>query len=382
MAYRMVFAADLVPTETNRKYFIEGNIKHLFGDELIQFLQEADFRCFNLEIPLTTNQFTAVYPGPHLKADPETVNAIKGLEPSLLTLGNNHALDQGEKGLKDTISTLENAGIPFTGAGSNLEKAERPYILSADGYKIGVINFSEYEFAAATEQTYGVNPYDPLTSFDSVRDLKKECDVVIVLYHGGKEFYRYPSPRLQRVCRKFVECGASLVICQHTHCIGCKEIFKGAHIVYGQGNFLFDRNEDEFKKTGLFVECTIESGALTEIGFIPFVKRGECVRIADEEEAAGILEEFEARSLQIKEPGFVQEEYDKLAQQYYGQYVFRLLGRHKWIRLLNKVTNGKYAENYYSPKEAIAVLNVISPENHEELFKAGLRIKGRNFYNK
>ena len=67
--------------------------------------------------------------------------------------------------------------------------------------------------------------------------------------------------------------------------------------------------------------------------------------------------------------------------EYYGQYVFRLLGRHKWIRLLNKVTKGKYAEKYYSSKEAIAVLNVISPENHEELFKAGLRIKGRDFYN-
>lgn len=101
--------------------------------------------------------------------------------------------------------------------------------------------------------------------------------------------------------------------------------------------------------------------------------------MASEEEASYILEGLEARSNQIKKPGFVKEEYDRLARECYGNYVFRLLGRHKWIRLLKKMTKGRYPEYYYSPEEAMAVLNVISPENHEELFKAGLRIAGKEF---
>ena len=43
-------------------------------------------------------------------------------------------------------------------------------------------------------------------------ELKKQCDYVIVLYHGGKEHYRYPSPYLQKVCRKIVDKGADIVV--------------------------------------------------------------------------------------------------------------------------------------------------------------------------
>lgn len=42
----------------------------------------------------------------------------------------------------------------------------------------------------------GANPFDVLESFDDVQALKEHCDYVIVLYHGGKEFYRYPSPHV------------------------------------------------------------------------------------------------------------------------------------------------------------------------------------------
>ena len=33
--------------------------------------------------------------------------------------------------------------------------------------------------------------------------------------------------------------GADVVLCQHSHCIGCYEQYEGAHILYGQGNFHF-----------------------------------------------------------------------------------------------------------------------------------------------
>ena len=76
---------------------------------------------------------------------------------------------------------------------------------------------------------------------------------VIVLYHGGLEKYRYPSPQLRRVCRKFVEKGADLVVCQHSHSVGCMEAFGGGNIVYGQGNLLFARYGGEHWNTGLLI---------------------------------------------------------------------------------------------------------------------------------
>ena len=377
MSNKMVFAADIVPTKNNIESFKQGDVEHLFGNEMLSYLNSVDFRCFNLEVSLTACEMKANYPGPHLMAEPETIHAIQKLSPDLLTIGNNHALDQGQQGLLSTMSVLQNAQIPFTGAGVNFDEACKPFVTHIDDTVIGIYNCSEYEFAGATENTCGVNLYDPLRSFDDVRALKNTSDVVVVLYHGGKELYRYPSPDVRRVCRKFVECGANLVICQHTHCIGCAEEYEGGTIVYGQGNFLFEGREDERKNTGFFVECEVEGKSLKQTNYVPFYKENECVRLAGAGKAREILDAFEARNAQIQQHGFVEAEYDRLALEQYAKYVSILLGNKRVFRWLNKLTGGKFFDNFYSPKKALAVLNVISPENHAELFKAALRLKGR-----
>ena len=377
MGWKMIFAADIVPTETNEQYFINGDVQHLFGDELLDYMAGVDFRCFNLEVPFTEKRVKVYYPGPHMIAKPATMAGIQAINPSLVTIGNNHVLDQGQAGAKSTIQTLKKNQIPFTGAGRNSEEARRPYFIDNGQCKVGIYNCAEYECVAATDDRYGANHYDPLVSFDDVKRAKEECDVLVVLYHGGKEFYRYPSPNLQRICRKFADQGANLVICQHTHCVGCEEIYKDARIVYGQGNFLFDQNEDEFKKTGIFVECDIEGGKIVLVKYVPFVKKGECVRMAGEKEAADILEGMKTRSDEIVKPGFIKEEYDKLAERYYAGYVRKLAANHFWLRVMNKLTRGNYLKKYYDRKQALSVINILSTENHDELLKAGLRLRDK-----
>lgn len=379
MNLKMAFAADIVPSASNRERFIQGDAEYLFGKEMLSYLASVDFRCFNLEVSLTDKQNKALYPGPHMMAPPETIHAIEKLSPSLLTIGNNHALDQGEQGLQSTMSVLRKANIPFTGAGENFDEARKPFVMQLGEATVGIYNCSEYEFAGATQTTCGVNLYDPLRSFDEVREMKDSCDVIVVLYHGGKELYRYPSPDVRRVCRKFVECGANLVICQHTHCIGCAEEYRDGTIVYGQGNFLFDGRVivDEKKDTGILVQCEIEDKRIKHIDYIPFFRQNECVRLADAEKAKEILDAFEVRNAQIQQPGFVEAEYNKLAEEQYARYVSILLGGNRALRWLNKLTKGEFYERYYSPRKALAVLNAISPENHAELLKAGLRLKGK-----
>lgn len=373
MSIKMVFAADLVPSVRNEAFFISGDAEYLYGTEMLEYLGNTDFRCFNLEISLTDKKNTALYPGPHLMARPETIHGIKKLNPSLLTIGNNHALDQGTEGLLNTMRVLEAEEIPFTGAGLNLEEAYKPYYTEIKGKRIGIFNCSEYEFAAATEDACGVNPYDPLISFDLVRDMRDKCDALVVLYHGGKENYRYPSPMVQRMCRKFVDYGADLVICQHTHCVGCEEDYKGSKIVYGQGNFLFDGRDTAEKISGIFVEMTIDDNGDKIFSYQPYCKNTERVKLADEERAAEIMSGFYSRSKEILEPGFVEQNYKKLADEYYAQYIRKLVGGRFINKVINKLTFGWYYRHYYDKVHALAALNVISPENHSELFKQGLR---------
>lgn len=377
---KLVFAADIIPTETNERYFISGDTEHLFGKEMLSYLSSADFRCFNLEVPLTDKQNPASYPGPILMAKPETVCAIKKLNPSLLTIGNNHALDQGVEGCENTMAVLNKAEIPFTGAGKNLQEAQKAFYSEISGVRIGIFNCSEYEFAAATATSCGANPYDPLESFDLVKQMKDNCDYAVVLYHGGKEFYRYPSPQVQRICRKFADYGADVVICQHTHCVGCEEKYKGSTLVYGQGNFLLDRYENELKSTGVFVEMTIEPEAdAVSVAYIPFVKMGECVRMASETAGTAILDGLNRRSEEIKQPGFIEESYSKLADEYYESYLRKLLSHSVIFKIVNRLMGRKLYRKFLNAEQALKVLNIISPENHRELFMQGLRNRGSRY---
>lgn len=229
---KILIGADLVPTNSNIEFFESGDSKALLGEDLENILKNADYRIFNLEVPLTDREQPIPKCGPNLIAPTKCVAGYKAMHVDLLTLANNHILDQDQQGLVSTCSVLDEAGIAYTGVGQTPEEAAKPYIFECDGKRVGVYACAEHEFSIVTEHSAGANPIDLLESPDHVAALKEQCDYVIVLYHGGKEHYRYPSPNLQKVCRKLVEKGADLVVCQHSHCIGCEEKIPGGVQLY------------------------------------------------------------------------------------------------------------------------------------------------------
>ena len=282
-----------------------------------------------------------------------------------------------QQGLESTCRVLDAAGIGYTGVGKTPEEAAKPYIFECDGKKIGVYACAEHEFSIVTEYTAGANPIDLLETPDHIAALKAECDYVIVLYHGGKEHYRYPSPNLQTVCRKLVEKGADLVVCQHSHCIGCEEKYLGGTIVYGQGNFLFDDSESEFWQTSLLVQI----GDGFEISYIPLKKNGKGVRCADKAEAAIILKEFHQRSLEIHDAIILREKYSQFAETYQETYLLALsgVGSKLLFRVINKLSSYRFEKwflnHWYRESNRLAIQNYIACEAHRELLVQGLQLK-------
>ena len=156
----------------------------------------------------------------------------------------------------------------------------------------------------------GANPYDPLYSFENVKDLKDRADYVIVLYHGGYEQYKYPSPELRRVFRRFAEVGADCIIAQHTHCIGCIERYLDSILIYGQGNFWFDYSENDCWKTSILIKLSFDSqlyGNKAKMEVIPCQKVENSVRLAKEDIAKDILSKLNSRSMEILRDGFVEK---------------------------------------------------------------------------
>ena len=380
---KIIIGADIVPTESNMPYFASGEVETLIGSRLLGILKEADFTIFNLEVPLTDRESPIEKCGPNLIAPVSTINGLKNINPYFFTLANNHILDQGEQGLFSTLQTLDNAGIVYAGAGTNLAEAQKPYIYTDGGLKVGIYCCAEHEFSIASENTAGANPFDPLESLDHIHELKEQCDYVVVLYHGGKEHYRYPSPYLQKVCRKMVDKGADLVVCQHSHCIGCEEKCGSGTIVYGQGNFLFDHSNSEFWQTGLLIDLEINNeayGIKSTIRYIPIKKSCEKVRLAEGRDASYILSSFDERSSEIRTPNFIENNYEAFAKsmlvEYLGAFAGRL-PRRLLYRGINKITGYRFSRwllsHKYKKREKIVLRNFIECEAHRELMLRGLK---------
>ncbi len=371
---KIIIGADIVPTSHNQEIFENGEISKIISPDLLRELNSADYRIFNLEVPLTDEASPIEKCGPCLIASKKSINGIKATGVDFLTLANNHILDQGINGLHSTIEALKAADIPFAGIGENLREASAPYVAQVDGKKIGIYCCCEHEFSIAGENTPGANPFDPFESLDHISALKASTDYVICLYHGGKEHYRYPSPLLQKACRKIAQKGADLVICQHSHCVGCQEKYNNSTIVYGQGNFLFDLSENEFWQTSILICLDTETG---EISYIPIEKDGNGVKLPHSESGEKILSFFNERSEEIKVSGFIEKRYKEFSKEMINGYILRDSAVLNFLplRILNKLFSHKISDFIAKRKIkrfGLTYTNLYECEAHRELILKGL----------
>lgn len=370
----VLIGADVVPSGANKEIFISGNLNDLVGAQLEGIIKAADYRIYNVETPLTDVETPIKKCGPNLIAPTATIQGYINLKADLVTLANNHILDQGEQGLLSTIKCFSDANIAHVGIGKGTNESFYPYYFDYNERKIGVYACAEHEFSIADNGKYGANPFDPLESLDQIFAASKHCDYLIVLYHGGKEYHRYPSPQLKHICHRIVEKGANLVICQHSHCIGCEEDYEEGKIIYGQGNFIFDGVNNEYWQTSFLVEIDEN----LKVSYIPLKKNGACVRLANEEEAEHIMKAFEERSTKVTDDEFIIEEYKKRASEMLEMYFsfFLCVNRNLIYRGLNKLSRhrfGRWFVNKMIEDRKLTLTNFIECEAHRELLLSGLK---------
>ena len=297
---KILLAADLVPTANTAPDYIRGDIRKLFG-KVCDIAKYYDKFIVNLECALTESENRIKKFGPNLKGPIESAKTIKSLGVTEVALANNHIFDFGIEGLNDTLKALDDVGISYFGIGNNDTDSRKPYVIECGGKKVTILNVCEHEYTYALPNRAGANPYDPYLTMQDIRAAKAVSDFVVVLYHGGKEYSGYPSPRLRNLCREMVYCGADAVITQHSHCIGCYEMFEGACILYGQGNFNFSYGpKSKINKvwyTSLLVELDITDKI--DVKFIPIYDTGIGCDIAEGEKAKEILEDFNSRNEEL-----------------------------------------------------------------------------------
>lgn len=264
---KTLFFGDVCARNATRKLFEACDKNALFGN-ILPLFGNSDFNMVNLECALTDSDREIEKMGPALKSPLCTAELLREIGVHACGLSNNHIFDYGKKGIEDTLDALSCAKLLYTGFGMNETDARKNLYFEKDGEKIAIIAVCEREYNYALPDRMGSRVYDCYDTIEDIQAAKAQADRVIVLYHGGKEHCRYPSPRLRKLCRAMAKNGADLILCQHSHCIGCYEEFEGCHILYGQGNFHFvhDRipqeSSEEMWNTSLAVRYDTASGAV------------------------------------------------------------------------------------------------------------------------
>lgn len=257
-SYRIVIAGDLFPSKSNIDHFIKGDVSWLFGKEISQIFDSSDYRICNLEGVFTHNDNPIDKIGPCIKNTPDSILAIKKLGVDLLVTANNHVTDYGMSGYIETKKTLADNDIRFIGSGCVAQDIINFVQIDANGKSVCIYNVAEEMFNVLDDSMPGVNLYDEYRVCKEIEQLKLSNDYVIVIYHGGTEYFPYPTPELKKRFHRMADCGADIVVAQHTHCIGCEERYNDSYLLYGQGNFLFDRQKTPITHNGLFLEIEID----------------------------------------------------------------------------------------------------------------------------
>ena len=159
----VLITGDFCPMLKLQERIVRGNLKYIYGD-FLKNIKEADISILNLEAPITLKRKGILKRGPHLKLKPAIAKGILDTGFEVTCLANNHILDYGNDGLKDTLFHLSKNNIKYFGVGKNNIHAQEPLIIRKKGFKIALIAFAENEFSGASENSWGASPLDPVRS--------------------------------------------------------------------------------------------------------------------------------------------------------------------------------------------------------------------------
>jgi hypothetical protein len=248
-------------------------------EDIESYLNSSDYVIGNLESIAKGEKGENLLKTPRLTTTVETLNYLKTINLSLVTLAHNHIYDHLEDGFAKTVSFLEKAKIPYMGAGFSYEEAFNPRVLRKNGISIGFLNYVTYDTNSSLPEEAGVklNYFNFSHAEKDICELKPKVDQVVLLLHwGGKmEGSMYPHIEQPKLARKLIDAGADLIIGHHTHTLQPYETYKGKHIFYSLGNLCFSDVivdgkplELDRKRTNPSIVLTI-SFSKTEYSIVP-----------------------------------------------------------------------------------------------------------------
>lgn len=364
----IILTGDFCPIGRVENLCLKNEFEKIYGDAL-PILKDKDLSITNLECPLT-EEFTPIKKtGPNLIADPGCVDALKFGDFDILSLANNHVLDQDEKGLRDTLQICKDSGLKTVGAGEHLAEAMRPLFVTIKNKKIAILNFAEHEFSIATQNSAGAVPLNPIKNYYQIMETKRTSDIVIIIIRGGSEHYPLPSPRMVETYRFFADLGVTAIIGHHTHCPSGFEIYNGVPIFYSLGNFIFDSKNIRTKSwyEGYFIKLTIANNKVANIDLTSYFqcKNDPGLQLMNKDESTAFLKKIEEYSSIIRSSDLLEKKWLFFCKSQKVNYLSMLLSLNIVQRQLLK--RNLLPEFFFKKKRLIRLLNLFRCQAHKDV---------------
>ncbi|MBN1138540.1 MAG: CapA family protein [Anaerolineae bacterium] len=259
----LVFLGDVAPGRSMEAQLARYGPAYPWGG-VEPLLRQADLAVANLESVLTTQGQPLNKPYV-IRAHPRSGQTLVEGGFGLVSLANNHALDYGQVGLDETLSTLHALGIASVGAGCETGASEelpsavdlcdshqpnQPAVFTLNGVKVAVLGYAGAYWNGSPDMPASdkIAWAEPARVQADVRAAREQADVVVVLLHAGVEYAATPSPNQVATARAAIDAGADLVVGHHPHVTQTVEHYdsrKGKEgrdglIVYSLGNAVFD----------------------------------------------------------------------------------------------------------------------------------------------
>lgn len=239
---KVLVAGDYCPRDRVARKIQSRDTADLFAS-VKETIETADYAIVNFECTVVDGKAKPISKcGPNLKCQPEAVKVLKDGGFDCVTVANNHFRDFGSRGVQLSLAEIDRVGLDRVGGGMSIDEAEKVLYKEIDKKRVAFINVCEHEFSIADNDRGGSAPLDIVDVSIRIQEAKGKADFVIVIIHGGNEYFQLPTPRMKKTYRFFVKMGADAVVNHHQHCYSGYEVYQDKPIVYGLGNFCFDWN--------------------------------------------------------------------------------------------------------------------------------------------
>jgi hypothetical protein len=252
---------------------LSANPATTFGP-IADVLRKADLAVVNLETAITERGT----PAPKdftFRAPPPALTAMKEAGVDVATMANNHGLDFGVVGLRDSLAAAKAARFPVVGVGRNVDEAYLAQQVTVKGQRIAVIGATQVlDSSLAAAWTAGdgkpgmASAYEEARLLAAVRRARASADTVVVDLHWGRELVNCPIDRQRALAPKLIAAGADVVVGSHAHVLLGGGYLRGAYVHYGLGNFVFYSRGGVTAQSGVLL-LTTQGRAITKSRWVP-----------------------------------------------------------------------------------------------------------------